>query len=318
MIVSSAPHIVTDMDTTRVMGNVIIALLPALCVGIYVFGARVLILAVSCVLGSMFFEWGYNKITHKRQTIGDLSAALTGLLISMNVPSSLPIWMGLFGCFVAVVIVKQLYGGIGKNFVNPAITGRIVLFISFAGQMSSWPTPRMADTDAVTSATPLGHLAAGELNKLPSNMDMFLGFIGGSAGEISAIALIIGGIYLIWKKIISPIIPCAFIGSVFLLTLIYYSANPAAGHSAFQMAIFHILAGGVMLGAFFMATDYVTTPKLPIGKLMFGIGCGVITVVIRLWASYPEGVSFSILLMNILAPLINRITYKGYIKGGAK
>lgn len=318
LIVSSAPHIVSDTDTTRVMATVIVALLPALCVGIYVFGIRVLALAIACMLSSSFFEWGYNRLLKRPQTVGDLSAALTGLLIAMNVPSTLPIWMGVVGSFVAIVIVKQLYGGIGRNFVNPAITGRIVLFISFASEMSTWPVPKMADTDALTGPTPLGHLAAKEFEKLPSNLDMFLGFIGGSVGEVSAIALIIGGLFLVWKKIISPVIPCAFIGTVFVLTLIYYSANPASGHNAFSMALFHILAGGVMLGAIFMATDYVTTPKLTSGQIFFGIGCGLITVVIRLWASYPEGVSFSILLMNICTPLINRVTFKRYIKGGAK
>lgn len=318
LIVSSAPHIVSDTDTTRVMATVIIALLPALCVGVYVFGFRVLVLAIACMLSSAFFEWGYNKLMKRPQTVGDLSAALTGLLIAMNVPSSLPIWMGIIGSFVAIVIVKQLYGGIGRNFVNPAITGRIVLFISFASEMSTWPVPKMANIDAVSAPTPLGHLAAKEFDQLPSNLDMFLGFIGGSVGEVSALALIIGGLFLVWKKIISPVIPCAFIGTVFVLTLVYYAANPVAGHNAFSMALFHILAGGVMLGAIFMATDYVTTPKLTSGQIMFGIGCGIITVVIRLWASYPEGVSFSILLMNICTPLINRVTFKRYIKGGAK
>lgn len=318
LIVSSAPHIVSDTDTTRVMATVIVALLPALCVGIYVFGLRVLILAIACMLSSAFFEWGYNKLMKRPQTVGDLSATLTGLLIAMNVPSTLPIWMGIVGSFVAIIIVKQLYGGIGRNFVNPAITGRIVLFISFASEMSTWSVPKMANTDAVTGPTPLGHLAAKEFDQLPSNLDMFLGFIGGSVGEVSAFALIIGGIFLVWKKIISPVIPCAFIGTVFVLTLIYYAANPVSGHSAFSMALFHILAGGVMLGAIFMATDYVTTPKLTSGQVIFGIGCGLITVVIRLWASYPEGVSFSILLMNICTPLINRVTFKRYIKGGAK
>lgn len=318
LIVSSAPHIVSDTDTTRVMAMVIVALLPALCVGIYVFGFRVLILAIACMLSSAFFEWGYNKLMKRPQTVGDLSATLTGLLIAMNVPSTLPIWMGIVGSFVAIIIVKQLYGGIGRNFVNPAITGRIVLFISFASEMSTWPVPKMANTDAVTGPTPLGHLAAKEFDQLPSNLDMSLGFIGGSVGEVSAFALIIGGIFLVWKKIISPVIPCAFIGTVFVLTLIYYAANPVSGHSAFSMALFHILAGGVMLGAIFMATDYVTTPKLTSGQIIFGIGCGLITVVIRLWASYPEGVSFSILLMNICTPLINRVTFKRYIKGGAK
>lgn len=312
LIVSTAPHIVTDDDTTKLMGTVLLALCPALIAGVYVFGIQALILAVACVVASVAFEWLYNYFTKKKQTVGDLSAALTGLLIAMNVPANFPVWMAILGCFVAIVVVKQLYGGIGKNFVNPAITARIFLFISFAANMSTWPLPRMAEaTDAVTGPTPLAILAEGNTADLPSNMDMFLGFIGGSVGEVSALALLIGGAFLVWRKVISPIIPCAFIGTVFVIALL-------ANGFDFNMAIFHICAGGVMLGAIFMATDYVTTPKLPMGQLIFGIGCGVITMVIRLWGSYPEGVSFSILLMNIMVPLINKWTYKQYCKGGAK
>lgn len=310
LIVSSAPHIVTDSDTTKLMGTVLLALMPAFIAGVYVFGARVILLSAVCLVSAVGFEWLYNIITHKEQTIGDLSAAVTGLLIAFNVPASLPLWMGVLASFFAIVIVKQLYGGIGKNFVNPAITARVFLFISFAAQMTTWPLPRMAaSTDAVTGPTPLNLLAGGEVDKLPSNMEMFLGFIGGSVGEVSALALLIGGLFLIWRKVISPIIPCAFIGTVFVIALLVYGFD-------FHMAIFHICAGGVMLGAFFMATDYVTTPKLPLGKLIFGIGCGVITMAIRVWGSYPEGVSFSILLMNICTPLINRLSYKQYCGGG--
>lgn len=309
LIVSSAPHIVSEYDTTRLMGTVLLALMPALIASTYIFGARVLLLSAVCVIASVAFEWIYNIITKKTQTIGDLSAALTGLLIAFNVPSNFPLWQAVVGCFFAIIIVKQLYGGIGKNFVNPAITARIFLFISFAANMSTWPLPRMAVTaDATTGATPLGVLAEGG-GELPSLGNMFLGFTGGSAGEVCAVALIIGGVFLIWRKVISPIIPCAFIGTVFVIALL------ATGFD-FKMAIWHVLAGGVLLGAFFMATDYVTTPKLPMGQLIFGIGCGFITMVIRLWGSYPEGVSFSILLMNICVPLINNFTYKYYCGGG--
>ncbi|MBQ6582523.1 MAG: RnfABCDGE type electron transport complex subunit D [Mogibacterium sp.] len=311
LIVSNAPHIVSDDDTTRLMGSVLLAMVPALIAGVYVFGPRVILLAAVSVIASVGFEWLYNAIAHKKQTVGDLSAAVTGLLIAFNVPANLPLWMAVLASFVAIVVVKQLYGGIGKNFVNPAITARIFLFISFAANMSTWPLPRMQQTaDAVTGPTPLAILAEGSVDQLPSNMEMFLGFIGGSVGEVSALALLIGGVFLVWRKVISPIIPCAFIGTVFVFGLIF--------GGSLHMAIFHICAGGVMLGAIFMATDYVTTPKLPAGQLIFGIGCGVITMMIRLWGSYPEGVSFSILLMNICTPLINRLTYKSYIKGGAK
>ncbi|MBQ0005368.1 MAG: RnfABCDGE type electron transport complex subunit D [Clostridiales bacterium] len=308
LIVSSAPHIVSEYDTTRLMGTVLLALLPSLIASTYVFGARVLLLCAVSVIASVGFEWLYNIITKKRQTIGDLSAALTGLLIAFNVPSNFPLWMAVVGAFFAIVIVKQLYGGIGKNFVNPAIAARIFLFISFASAMSTWPLPKMAATaDAVTGPTPLGVLAEGG-GDLASLGDLFFGFVGGSTGEVSALALLIGGVFLIWKKVISPIIPCAFIGTVFVIGAIQ--------GGGIMMGLWHVCAGGVMLGAFFMATDYVTTPKLPMGQLIFGIGCGFITMLIRCWGSYPEGVSFSILLMNICVPLINNFTYKYYCGGG--
>ncbi|MFR7990397.1 MAG: RnfABCDGE type electron transport complex subunit D [Anaerovoracaceae bacterium] len=316
LAVSSAPHLVTTMDTTKTMAMVLIALVPSFLVSIYVFGMRVILLTLVCVVASMGFEWLYNKLMHKKQTVGDLSSAVTGVLIAFNVPSNFPYWMAIIGCFVAIVIVKQLYGGIGRNVVNPAITARIVLFISFATEMTTWPTPSMSTIDAATSATPLGILKEGSAADLPSNMEMFLGFIGGSMGEVSAVALIIGGLFLIWKKIISPIIPVCFIGTVFVFAFLYYSF--AGGDlSALHMAVFHICAGGVMLGAFFMATDYVTSPIMPLGKVIMGIGCGILTMVIRIWGSYPEGVSFSILLMNILTPLIDKLCLK-LSYGGAK
>lgn len=313
LVVSSAPHLVTNMDTTKIMLMVLIGLAPSFLVSIYVFGMRVIALTAVCIAASMFFEWAWNKLMHKTQTVGDLSAAVTGTLIAFNVPSGLPYWIAIVGCFVAIIVVKQLYGGMGKNIVNPAITARIVLFISFATEMTTWPLPRMA-ADATSTATPLGILAEGGA-ELPSNMQMFLGFIGGSMGEVSAIALLIGGLFLIWKKIISPIIPCCFIGTVFVFALIYYAAT--GNGDALQMAIFHVLAGGVMLGAFFMATDYVTSPLLPMGKVIFGIGCGLLTMIIRLWGQYPEGVSFSILIMNCLTPLIENFCQKR-LYGGAK
>ena len=313
LVVSSAPHIVSNIDTTRIMAMVVMALIPSFLVSMYVFGARVISLTLVCVVSAVFFEWAYNKLMKKRQTVGDLSAVVTGVLIAFNVPAGLPYWIAVVGCFVAIIVVKQLYGGIGKNPVNPAITARIVLFISFATEMTTWPLPRMA-ADATSTATPLGILAEGG-GELPNNMEMFLGFIGGSMGEVSAIALLIGGIFLIWKKVISPIIPCCFIGTVFVFEAIYYGVT--GDGNALQMAIFHVLAGGVMLGAFFMATDYVTSPLLPMGKVIFGIGCGLITMLIRLWGQYPEGVSFSILIMNCLTPLINNFCQKR-MYGGAK
>lgn len=313
LVVSSAPHIVSNMDTTKIMSMVILAMVPSLLVSVYVFGPRVLILTAVCIAASMFFEWGWNKLMKKPQTVSDLSSAVTGMLIAFNVPSGLPYWIAILGCFVAIIIVKQLFGGVGKNVVNPAITARIILFISFATEMTTWPVPNPLKADAATGATPLGVLAEG--GQLPDNMMMFLGMIGGSMGEVSSIALLIGGLFLIWKKIISPIIPTCFIGTVFVFAAIYYAAT--GNGDVLQMAIFHVLAGGVMLGAFFMATDYVTSPLLPMGKVIFGVGCGIITMVIRLWGQYPEGVSFSILIMNCLTPLIDDFCQKR-MYGGAK
>ena len=312
LIVSSSPHIVSNTDTTRIMAMVLLALAPAFLVSIYVFGFRVVPLTLICIVASVFFEWAWNKLMKRRQTVGDLSAAVTGTLIAFNVPSGLPFWMAVVGCFVAIVIVKQLFGGIGKNVANPAIVGRIVLLLSFATEMTTWPAPRMA-VDATSTATPLGILKEGA-GELPSNMEMFLGFIGGSVGEVSAIALLIGGLFLIWKKVINPIIPACFIGTVFVFAFIYYTAT---GGDALDMAVFHVLAGGVILGAFFMSTDYVTSPLLPAGKVVFGIGCGLMTMIIRIWGQYPEGVSFAILFMNCLTPLINNFFQKR-MYGGAK
>ncbi len=314
LIVSSSPHLVTALDTQKTMLMVMIALCPSLAVSTYVFGPRVLLLTIVSIAACMFFEWAWNAILKRRQTVGDLSAALTGMLLAFNVPSGLPIWTLLIGDFAAIIVVKQLFGGIGKNLVNPAITGRIILFISFATEMTDWTLPRMA-ADATSTATPLGILAEGG-GELPSNVHMFLGFVGGSFGEVSAVALLVGGIFLVWKKIISPIIPCCFIGTVFVFALIYYAATGQG--DPLQMAIFHILAGGVMLGAIFMATDYVTSPLLPKGKIVFGIGCGIMTMVIRLWGQYPEGVSFSILLMNCVTPLINDFFQKRMYGGKKK
>ena len=312
LIVSSSPHAVNNEDTQKIMLMVIGALIPSLCVSTYVFGGRAIILTAVCMIASVLFEYLWNVIMKKPQTIKDCSAALTGLLIAFNVPSNLPYYIAIIGCFVAVIVVKCLFGGLGHNLFNPAITARIVLFIGFATQMTTWPVPRTSTTDALTGATPLGILAEGD-GTLPSNMDMFLGTIGGSMGEVSAIALIIGGLFLIWKKVISPITPLCFIGTVFVIAFI------ATGD--LHMAIFHILAGGVMLGAFFMATDYVTTPLLPLGKVIFGVGCGLMTMLIRLFGAYPEGVSFGLLLMNVLTPLINNFCtnrlYKPK-KGGAE
>lgn len=314
LIVSSSPHMVTKTDTSKIMGTVLIALLPAFAVGIYQFGFRVVTLTAVFVASCVLFEYLYNKITKKPQTVGDLSAVLTGVLLAFNCPSSLPYEIAIVGSFAAIVVIKQLFGGIGQNLVNPAVTARVFMFIAFATPMTSWPTPRGghatgAVVDATTSATPLGVLSHGSFADVYSDgftkMDLFLGNVGGCIGEVSALAILIGGLFLIWKKVISPIIPVTFIATVFVLGFIW---------GGFDGALFHILAGGLMLGAFFCATDYVTSPTLPLGKVIFGIGCGLFTMLIRIFASYPEGVSFAILLMNILTPYIDKICEKRMYK----
>ncbi len=314
LIVSSSPHMVTKTDTSKIMGTVLIALLPAFAVGIYQFGFRVVTLTAVFVASCVLFEYLYNKITKKPQTVGDLSAVLTGVLLAFNCPSSLPYEIAIVGSFAAIVVIKQLFGGIGQNLVNPAVTARVFMFIAFATPMTSWPTPRGghatgAVVDATTSATPLGVLSHGSFTDVYNDgftkMDLFLGNVGGCIGEVSALAILIGGLFLIWKKVISPIIPVTFIATVFVLGLIW---------GGFDGALFHVLAGGLMLGAFFCATDYVTSPTLPLGKVIFGIGCGLFTMLIRIFASYPEGVSFAILLMNILTPYIDKICEKKMYK----
>jgi len=309
LIVSSSPHVLDNTTTSRIMLDVIIALVPAFIMSGVIFGSRAILLTITCVVSCIIFEWAFEKVTNKTNTISDLSAVVTGVLLSFNLPSSLPYWMAVIGCFVAIVIVKQLFGGIGQNFANPAITARIVLLVSFATPMTTWPLPNqlMGVTDAVTGPTPLGIMNMGGDAAIPSNIDMFLGFVGGSLGETSAIALLLGGIYLVARKVIEPTIPVAFIGTVFVLALL-----------AGQDPIFHVCAGGVMLGAIFMATDYSTSPLTTNGKIVFGIGCGLLTMIIRLFGAMPEGVSFSILLMNILTPHIDNLSRRKIYGGGGR
>ncbi len=302
LAVSSAPHLVGPVNTTKIMGMVLIALIPAFIVGIYQFGYRAAVLTVVCIAACVLFEYLMNKIMKREQTVRDLSAVVTGVLLAFNLPAGLPYWIAIIGCFAAIVIVKQLFGGIGQNLVNPAVTARIFLFIAFATEMTTWPTARGTGVDAVTSATPLGELSQGGLDAVSaSNLDLFLGNVGGCIGEVSALAILIGGVFLMVTRVITPHIPICFLATVFVCGFLW---------GGLDGAVFHICAGGVMLGAFFCATDYVTSPTLPMGKVIFGIGCGLFTMLIRLFASYPEGVSFAILLMNILTPYIDRICEK--------
>lgn len=305
LAITSSPHFRAPATTRTVMGDVCVALAPAFIASMLIFGLRAFLLSAVCVAACVFFEYAYRRITGLPQTIGDLSAVVTGLLLAFNLPVTMPLWQAAIGCFAAIVIVKQLFGGIGKNFANPAIVGRIVLLISFATNMTKWQLPARYMTDAVSGATPL-ELVAGAAGALPSYLDMFMGQIGGSMGETCKLALILGGVYLVARGVITVTTPLSFMGTVFVLSWVF-GTDP----------LYQLLAGGVVLGAIFMATDYVTTPTTETGKLIFGIGCGLITVVIRLFASYPEGVSFAILLMNILTPHIDNLTaHKAF--GGAK
>ena len=302
LTVSSAPHLVGPISTQRIMAIVLIALIPAFISGIIQFGYRAALLTIVCVAACVLFEYLMNKILKKTQTVGDLSAVVTGVLLAFNLPAGLPYWIAIVGSFAAIVVVKQLFGGIGQNLVNPAVTARIFMFIAFATEMTTWPTARGAHLDAVTSATPLGELAKGGADAVTaSNWDLFIGNVGGCIGEVSALALLIGGVILLVTGVISWHIPVTFLATVAVCGFIW---------GGLDGAIFHLCAGGVMLGAFFCATDYVTSPTLPLGKVIFGIGCGLFTMLIRLFASYPEGVSFAILLMNILTPYIDRICEK--------
>lgn len=295
LIVSPSPHDENYVKTSNIMLNVIIALLPAWGAAIYFFGMRVIPLTAVCIGSCIFFEYVCRAMMKRSNTVGDMSAVVTGLILAMNLPVTLPYWMAVIGSFVAIVIVKQLFGGLGQNFANPAITARIVLMVSFPAAMTNWIKPLEYDYDAVSSPTPLVLAKNGE--ELPSYLDLFLGKTGGCLGEVCALGLLIGGLYLAARKIISLAAPVSFIGSLFLLSFI-------AGDDP----VYQILAGGVFLGAFFMATDYATTPITTKGKIVFGLGCGVITFIIRRFGSYPEGVSFSILLMNVLTPYIEQLT----------
>ena len=295
LIVSPSPHDENYVKTSNIMLNVIIALLPAWGAAIYFFGMRVIPLTAVCIGSCIFFEYVCRAMMKRSNTVGDMSAVVTGLILAMNLPVTLPYWMAVIGSFVAIVIVKQLFGGLGQNFANPAITARIVLMVSFPAAMTNWIKPLEYDYDAVSSATPL--VLAKKGGELPSYLDLFLGNTGGCLGEVCALGLLIGGFYLAARKIISLAAPVSFIGSLFVLSFI-------AGDDP----VYQILAGGVFLGAFFMATDYATTPITTKGKIVFGLGCGIITFVIRRFGSYPEGVSFSILLMNVLTPYIEQLT----------
>lgn len=304
LTVSASPHVRSSYTVPDIMLDVIIALVPALIASIVLFGFRSLLITVVCVASCIVFEYISRKIMKRDTTIGDLSAIVTGMLLAFNLPVTIPLWMCVVGCFFAIVVVKQFFGGIGQNFVNPAIGGRIVMLVSFSSAMTNWTEPlKWKDgLDAVSTATPLASLEiGGNITSLPSLLDMFLGVRGGCIGETCAAALLIGFVYLLIRRVIKPTIPLCFVGTVAVIMLI-------AGKGNFEFMLYEILAGGLLLGAIFMATDYATTPITTKGKVIFAIGCGIITAVIRLFANLPEGVSYSIIIMNILVPHIESIT----------
>ena len=302
--ISASPHIHSGRSTASIMRDVLIALLPAAVAGTVIFGWRSLLVIAVCVASCVLLEALYNRITKKEQTVGDLSAAVTGLLLALNLPANIPIWQCVIGCVFAIILVKCLFGGIGCNLVNPAITARILMLVSF-GSMAVQAMPTVVDT--VSGATPLAQIAEGTI---PPLSDLFFGTTGGAIGETCAIALLLGFAYLLIRRIITWHIPVSFVTIVFLLSFFMEGFDAKA-------ALALILSGGLLIGAIFMATDYVTSPATPFGKILFGVGAGLLTFLIRYFGVYPEGVSFAILFMNILTPYIEKLTARK-IFGGVK
>lgn len=315
IVISQSPHLHTKDNVKKLMYAVIIALLPSLIMSIYLYGVGALIVNITAIISAILFEWAITKFLLKgKSTILDGSAVLTGLLLAFNVPSNLPVWMIIIGALIAIGVGKLSFGGLGQNIFNPALVGRVFLLISFPVQMTSWPVPvesQLKYVDAITGATPLGIMKEGLKNseqmssimeKIPSHMEMFFGMMGGSLGEISALLLIIGGVYMLIRKVITWHIPVSIILTVFLFSGLLWIINPETNADP----LFHLLTGGLMLGAIFMATDYVTSPMSCTGKIIFGVGIGLLTIIIRVWGAYPEGVSFAILILNAFVPLINK------------
>ncbi len=291
LTVSVSPHIYKNITTKKIMLDVVISLLPASVAGVIIFGLSAVWVLLTCIIASVLSEYVFNLIVKKEQTLYDLTAVVTGLLLGLNLPANTPLWQCVIGSVFAIIIVKCVFGGVGCNLVNPAITARVFMLVAFTNlAVPAFPK----SVDAVSSATALPLISQGER---PSLINLFLGNIGGAIGETSKLALLIGGIYLLLKRVITWHIPTSFIASVFVFSLILEDFD-------FYTALAWTLSGGLIIGAFFMATDYVTSPSNPKGKIVYGIGCGVITVLIRFYGNYPEGVSFAILMMNIVNPYI--------------
>ena len=307
LTISSSPHIHAPATTQTLMRDVLIALCPALVMAVYVFGFRALMLTLVSAAACVFFEWGYCTLIHRPVMIYDCSAIVTGVLLAFVCPVTIPYWTLILGDLFAIVLVKQLFGGLGKNIVNPALAGRAFLF-SWPVLMTRWVKPGFANAvgilstaDAVTAATPLASMHQGTLCT-ESLWQLFVGTVGGCLGETSALAILIGLAYMLVRKVITPRIPVAFLGTVAVLTFLFPQGNPRITWMAAQL-----LSGGVLLGACFMATDYVTSPLTKLGQILFGVGCGLLTVMIRYFGGYPEGVSYAILVMNCCVVLLDRI-----------
>ena len=318
-LVSPSPHVHADVSTRSLMRDVVIALAPAALVSILFYGwSELLVLAVS-VASCVLLEWAITKWLLKRpSTISDLSAVVTGILLALNLPVTTPWWVVMIGAIFAIGVVKMTFGGIGQNLFNPAIAGRVFLLISFPTYMTDWTVPQgfIHSTDAVSGATLLGKYAEGGVDALAGTdylQTMFFN-IGGSAGEISTVALLLGFIYLLCRRVVKPWIPLSIFATVFVISGIFWLVDPAT----YTDPVFNLLTGGVVLGACFMATDYVTSPATPLGKMIFGCGCGLLTMLIRLYGSFPEGASFAILVMNAFTPLISRFTQPKPFGGAAK
>ena len=302
LIVSTSPHLHAKATTPKIMGDVLIALAPAAVASVVLFGFQALLILAVCVATCVASEFLFNLIIKKKQTVSDLSACVTGTLLALSLPATANVWHCLVGSVFAIVVVKCLFGGIGCNFANPAVTARVFLLIAFATSIAGGTATNFQNVDLIAGATPLEVIKTGDVSTLPSLLDMLLGNRGGAIGETCAVALILGGIYLIVRRVINWQTPVIFMGTVFVLSLLI--------KQDVSIALYQVLGGGVVIGAFFMATDYSTTPINKLGRMVFAFGCGVITVLIRFWGSYPEGVSFAILLMNILSPYVEKLCAK--------
>ncbi|WP_286953255.1 MULTISPECIES: RnfABCDGE type electron transport complex subunit D [Aminobacterium] len=297
LVVASSPHFRAHATVQTIMGDVLIALAPALAAALYFFGFKAFTVIAVCVLASVVSEAAWQKLMGHPQTIKDLSAVVTGLLLAFNLPPTVPLWLAAFGSIFAIIVVKHFFGGIGQNIVNPALAARAMLLASWPVAMTTWAV------DGMTTATPLALLKEGTAAILPTLSDVFIGHVGGCLGETSVLALLLGGAYLLWRKVISWHIPVIYISTVFVLTALLGREGWMTGNPLYE-----IFLGGLMVGAFFMATDYTTSPMTKKGQVIFASGCGILTTLIRLYGGYAEGVSYSILIMNLFVPLIDRVT----------